>query len=147
MRPLRILIASIALALSSGAALAEDAPVVHETCGVLLQENGATRVEAVSGYNVIGAALPMQLPAGYDAVVGVHCSRAEFVIADSDHRVLTDLGVPLYLSFGDPMIVLEISSGQLRVRTVRGQLSESEIAAVQLALNRNQSILQGDLLD
>lgn len=133
----------IAALLWAGVAFAADAPV-QERCGVMVEENGASRVEAVDDYTVLGAALPLQRPRGYDRIVGVSCVRSAFVIDDFDHRVLTDLSVPFYLDFGDVLIVLEISNGQLRVRNLSGELSEAQLQAIQTALNRNQSILQGD---
>jgi len=137
------LLSLTATLLWGGAAFAADAPV-EERCGVMVEENGASRVEAVDGFAVLDAVPPLQRPHGYESVIGVLCARSVFVIDDFDHRVLTDMNVPFYLDFGDVLIVLEISGGQLRVRNLRGELSEPQLRAIQTALNRNQSILQGD---
>jgi len=115
-----------------------------ERCAVMVQSEAGIRTDFVAGFAVIGATPPLQLPAGYDQAAAIMCDRSVLIISDDDYRVITDLAVPLYISSAGRTIVLEISNGQFRARTVRGELTETEIAAVQAALNRAQSMIQGE---
>jgi hypothetical protein len=138
-----ILVLSLAL-LATAQAQAAEPRALRESCGVLIAEETGSRVVGVPGYSILDSSSPLRPPEEHPIILGVLCDRSDFGIADNDYRVLTELGVPFYLSAGEVTIVLEISNGQLRVRNIRGELTEAQLQLVQRALNRNQSIMQGD---
>lgn len=137
---LRAAIASLALFFAPATFAAE----ATERCGVLIQDGEVVRNQLLPGFSVREAELPVRLPMSLEGVQGVICGRDTLQLSDNDYRVVTDLAVPLYVTSGDRVIVLEISSGQFRARTVRGQLNEQETHQLQEALNFAQSRHQGD---
>ncbi len=70
---------------------------------------------------------------------GLLCGRDSIVPALGDERVLTQLHVPIFLSQGERSAALELSTGQIRIRLIQGQLSDPEAQAIQARLNLLQN--------
>lgn len=130
---------SIAAVLACAAAPALAQPV--ERCGVL-QRTDAERVSyiPIDGYSILLSQPPFSAPPGsVDAVV---CDRTSIFLGNNDHRVLTDLGVPLFIRNAGRVAVLEEVEGQLRVRFSQGEPSPLEAEAMRTAIDRAQVDMQ-----
>ena len=58
------------------------------------------------------------------------CDRTSIFLGPNDHRVITDIGVPLFIRSGGRIAVLEIADRQLRLRFTQGQPTPQEQAAI-----------------
>lgn len=103
------------------------------------------KIEPVSGYTITDATTPLRLPDGYPDAVAILCERSTLTIGDNDYRVLVDLEMPLFVMSSGRTVVLEMVSGQFRLELADGALTEEEMVALQVALNRAQSLSQGDV--
>ncbi len=114
----------------------------NERCAVMTESTaGVVETHFVDGFVVTGA-VPFRFPAGFENARAVMCVRDVLVIGDDDHRVIVDGGVPLYIASTGRVVVLEISGGQFRVRTARGEPTVEETVALQAALTRAQNAAQ-----
>lgn len=113
------------------------APAYQEFCGVLTHTGDSSSYVPAPGYTVLGATLPLAPPrvaaSNIDALV---CVRSSIYIGPHDHRVLTDLRVPLFIRDTNRMAVLEIAGDQLRVRFTQGQPTPEEAQALGAAIDR-----------
>ncbi len=115
-----------------------------EHCAALVRRNVQIVREDLAGYAVLNATSPFSAPTVDGELQAILCGRESIHFALNDYHVLTDVHVPLYISDGARVAVLEISSGQLRVRFANGQMNESEGQALQQSINEMQSALQGE---
>lgn len=101
----------------------------HEFCGAF-QITGPTTVDylPIPGYSVLTATPPFRAPPG--SVHALVCDRTSIFIGPVDHRVITDLGVPLFIRSSGRIAVLEIVDHQLRLRFTQGQPTPAEQAAI-----------------
>ncbi len=111
---------------------------------MMIQEGEQIHVELVPGFSVLNAEDPLRLPDGFDNVVAVMCGRTSILPITRDFRVVTDLMMPFNITSAGRAIVLEISNGQLRVRSIAGALTPDEITSIQAVMNEAQLILQND---
>lgn len=130
---IRTLAIAAALAAISTPALAQPQPV--ERCGVF-QITDAEHVNyiPIPGYSILLATPPFSAPPG--AVHAVVCDRTSIFIGANDHRVITDLGVPLFLRSSGRIAVLEIADRRLRLRFTQGEPTPAEQAAIGPAIER-----------
>ena len=128
---IRILAIAAAFAASTAPAFAQ--PV--ERCGVF-QITDAERVSyiPIEGYSILLAQPPFSAPPG--SVHAVICDRTSIFLGPNDHRVITDLGVPLFIRNADRIAVLEIADRELRLRFTRGEPTPTEQAAIGPAIER-----------
>ncbi len=130
---IRTLAVAAALACVSTPALAQQQPV--ELCGVF-QITDAEHVSyiPIPGFTILVGQPPFSAPPG--AVHAVVCDRTSIFLGPNDHRVITDLGVPLFIRNGGRIAVLEIADRQLRLRFTQGQPTPAEQAAIGPAIER-----------
>jgi hypothetical protein len=115
-----------------------------ELCSVMVESDGKLRTEPAEAYFVTGANPLLRLPEGHANVVALVCQRPTLTIGDNDYLVLTELEIPLYVRSDDRILVLEMVNGQFRVRVDNGVLTDDEASGLQAALNRAQSLSQGE---
>lgn len=130
---IRTLAMAGALACLATPAMAQQQPI--ESCGVF-QIADAERVNyiPIPGYSILLAQPPFSAPPG--SVHAVVCDRTSIFLGPNDHRVITDLGVPLFIRSGGRIAVLEIADRQLRLRFTQGEPSPEERAAIGPAIER-----------
>lgn len=107
----------------------------HELCGIM-QITDATHASyiPIPGYTILQATPPFSAPPG--AVQAVVCDRTSVFLGPNDHRVITDLHVPLFIRSTGRIAILEAAEGQLRVRFHQGQPTAEEAQALAAALDR-----------
>lgn len=122
-------------AVLSGMAAPAFAQQPVERCGVF-QITDAEHVSYVPipGYSILLSQPPFSAPPG--AVNAVVCDRTSIFIGPNDHRVITDLGVPLFIRSGGRIAVLEIADRQLRLRFTQGEPLPQERDAIGPAIER-----------
>jgi hypothetical protein len=133
---IRILAAAFALAALAAPAHAQQQPQQPlETCGVF-QIQDAERVSyiPIPGYSILLGQPPFSAPPG--SVHAVVCDRTSIFLGANDHRVITDLGVPLFIRASGRIAVLEIADRQLRLRFTQGEPTPAEQAAIGPAIER-----------
>jgi hypothetical protein len=125
---------ALAAALACAAAPATAQQPI-ETCGVL-QITDAERVSyiPIPGYSILGGTPPFAAPPG--SVHAVVCDRTSIFLGANDHRVISDLRVPLFIRNAGRVAILEAADGQLRVRFTQGQPSPVEAQALAASLDR-----------
>lgn len=129
---IRTLAIACALACMAAPAMAQQ-PV--ERCGVFqITDSEHVSYIPIPGYSILLATPPFSAPPG--SVHAVVCDRTSIFIGPNDHRVITDLGVPLFIRSGGRIAVLEIADRQLRLRFTRGEPSAEERAAIGPAIER-----------
>jgi hypothetical protein len=126
---------AIAAALACAAAAAQAQLAAPESCGVFQRTSDiSVNYIPVPGYSVLLATPPFTAPPGtVDALV---CDRTSIFIGPNDHRVITDLGVPLFIRNNGRIAVLEIADRQLRLRFTQGRPTPAEEAAIGPAIDR-----------
>jgi len=90
--------------------------------------------EAIPGFSVLLTPPPYSAPAG--SMHAILCDRTSIFIGPNDHRVITDFGVPLFISNSGRIAILEIVDRQLRLRFTRGEPTPAEQAAIGPAIER-----------
>ncbi len=134
---IRTLAMACALACVAMPAMAQRQLAVqpHELCGVFQITSPETvEYSPLPGYSVLTATPPFRAPPG--SVHAMVCDRTSIFIGPVDYRVITDLGVPLFIRNSGRIAVLEIVDRQLRLRFTRGQPTPSEQAAISEAIER-----------
>ncbi|MEZ5959124.1 MAG: hypothetical protein R3C30_01685 [Hyphomonadaceae bacterium] len=128
---IRTLAMAVALFCVTTPALAQQ----YEGCGYLRITSPET-VELVPlpGYSILTASPPFTAPPG--SLHALVCDRTSIFIGPNDHRVITDLGVPLFIRSGGRVAILEIADQQLRLRFTQGQPTPQEQAAIGPAIER-----------
>ena len=131
---IRTLAIAAALAAISAPAFAQGLPPI-ERCGVF-QITDAEHVSyiPIPGYSILLAQPPYSAPPG--AVHAVVCDRTSIFLGPNDYRVITDLGVPLFIRSSGRIAVLEIADRQLRLRFTQGQPTPEEQVAIGPAIER-----------
>lgn len=106
-----------------------------EFCGVMKNTDAThTSYIPIPGYTILHSSPPFSAPPGsLDAVV---CDRPTLFIGANDHRVLTDLGVPLFIRNAGRVMVLEVSEGRFRVRFIEGRPTAEESQTLAAAIDR-----------
>lgn len=132
---IRTLAIAAVLAVTAAPAFAQQAEPPVERCGVF-QITDAEHVSyiPIQGYSILLAQPPFTAPPG--AAHAVVCDRTSIFMGPNDHRVITDLGVPLFIRSGGRIAVLEIADRQLRLRFTQGEPSPAERAAIGPAIER-----------
>lgn len=133
---IRTLAMACALFFAAAPAMAQQQPVQpHEMCGAF-QITSPETVDYIPlpGYSVLTATLPFRAPPG--SVHALVCDRTSIFIGPNDHRVITDLGVPLFIRNNGRIAVLEIADRQLRLRFTRGEPTPQEQAGIAPAIDR-----------
>ena len=111
------------------------APQPHELCGVFQITSPETvEYSPLPGYSVLTATPPFSAPPG--SVHAMVCDRTSIFIGPVDHRVITDLGVPLFIRNAGRIAILEIADRQLRLRFTQGAPTPQEQAAIGPAIER-----------
>jgi hypothetical protein len=130
---IRTLAIAAALVCVSAPAFAQQQPI--ERCGVF-QITDAEHVSyiPIPGYSILLAQPPFSAPPG--SVHAVVCDRTSIFLGPNDHRVITDLGVPLFIRNGGRIAILEIADRQLRLRFTQGEPTREEQAAIGPAIER-----------
>jgi hypothetical protein len=130
---IRTLAIAAVLACVSAPAFAQQQNL--EMCGVF-QIQDAERVSyiPIPGYTILQGTPPFSAPPG--SVHAVVCDRTSIFLGPYDHRVITDLGVPLFIRNNGRIAVLEIADRQLRLRFTQGEPSAAEQAAIGPAIER-----------
>lgn len=118
------------------AAPAPAQPHSQDACGALSVAEGAPSLVTTPGYTVLAAIPPLAPPPGAGNFSAILCDRSSIFISPNDHRVLTDLHVPLYIRNADRVAALEFVDGQLRVRFQTGAPTPEEREALATALDR-----------
>lgn len=130
---IRTLVMALALTCVAAPAMAQQRPV--ESCGVMqITDPEHVSLIPIPGYSILLSQPPFSAPPG--AVNAVVCDRTSIFIGPNDHRVITDLGVPLFIRNGGRVAVLEIADRQLRLRFAQGEPSPEERAAIGPAIER-----------
>lgn len=120
--------------LAAGAAFAQTPS--QDACGALGVADGAPSLVTTPGYTVLAAIPPLAPPPGAGNFSAILCDRSSIFISPNDHRVLTDLHVPLYIRNAGRVAALELVDGQLRVRFQTGTPTPEEREALATALDR-----------
>lgn len=134
---IRTLAMACALACVAMPAMAQQQPAVqpHELCGVFQITSPETvEYSPLPGYSVLTATPPFRAPPG--SVHAMVCDRTSIFIGPVDYRVITDLGVPLFIRSGGRIAILEIAERQLRLRFTQGEPTPAEQAAIGPAIER-----------
>lgn len=112
-----------------------------EKCGVLFRNaSGTLENKVLPSLHLItlddGAtfSLPKDAPANVETLM---CGRESITPHANDYKALI-AGYPLNIVVDDRVGVLEVSSGQLRFRMIRGKMTEAETRSVQEFLNDSQ---------
>ncbi|MBK9672933.1 MAG: hypothetical protein IPO70_11950 [Bacteroidetes bacterium] len=106
-----------------------------ESCGVMqITDAEHVTLTPIPGYSILLSDPPFSAPPG--SVHAVVCDRTSIFIGPNDHRVITDLGVPLFIRNSGRVAVLEIADRQLRLRFTHGEPSAEERAAIGPAIER-----------
>lgn len=134
---IRTLAMACALFCVTAPAMAQQQPLhaqPHEMCGAF-QITSAETVDYIPlpGYSVLTATPPFRAPPG--SVHALVCDRTSIFIGPVDYRVITDLGVPLFIRSSGRIAVLEIADRQLRLRFTRGEPTPQEQAAIGPAID------------
>jgi hypothetical protein len=107
----------------------------HEGCGYLhITSPETVQLVPLPGYSVLTAAPPFTAPPG--SLNALVCDRTSIFIGPNDHRVITDMGVPLFIRSAGRVAILEIADRQLRLRFTQGQPTSEEQAAIGPAIER-----------
>ncbi len=131
---IRTLALAAALAAMSAPAFAEQ-PV--ERCGILRVDAERSAYSPIEGYSILLLTPPFSLPRrAREGARAVMCERTSIFIGPNDHRVITDAGVPLFITNGGRIAVLEIADRQLRLRFTQGEPTAQEQAAIGPAIER-----------
>ncbi len=134
---IRTLAMAFALFCVTAPAMAQQQPHVqpHELCGAFqIMSPETVDYIPLPGYSVLTATPPFRAPPG--SVHALVCDRTSIFIGPVDHRVITDLGVPLFIRSSGRIAVLEIADRQLRLRFTRGEPTPQEQAAIGPAIDR-----------
>jgi len=133
---IRTLAMACALFCVTAPAMAQQQTVQpHEMCGAF-QITSPETVDYIPlpGYSVLTATPPFRAPPG--SVHALVCDRTSIFLGPNDYRVITDLGVPLFIRNNGRIAVLEIADRQLRLRFTRGEPSPVEQAGIAPAIDR-----------
>jgi hypothetical protein len=123
---------AVAFAAMSAPAFAQPQPI--ERCGIFkITDAEHVSYVPVPNYSILLGQPPFRAPERASAVV---CDRTSIFIGPNDHRVITDLGVPLFIRNGGRIAVLEIADRQLRLRFTQGEPTAQEQAAISPAIER-----------
>ena len=130
---IRTLAIAAVLAATAAPVFAQEQAI--ESCGVF-QITDAEHVSyiPIPGYSILLSQPPFTAPPG--TVHAVVCDRTSIFLGPNDHRVITDLGVPLFIRNGGRIAVLEIADRQLRLRFTQGEPSPAESTAIGPAIER-----------
>ena len=85
-----------------------------------------------------------RLPEELSDTTLVLCSRSNLILETTDFLAVMGDERPLMLIGDEAKVVLEMMSGQFRMRVLAGELSELQIHTAQNAMNEAQSISQGE---
>lgn len=113
-------------------------PPPPELCGVFFVDSERATYVPVPDYFVLTAAAPLAAPVNQPRMDALICDRPALVMGPNDHRVLTDLHVPLFIRNGGRVAVLEYRDNQLHLRFSEGAPTEAEMADLRAALDRAQ---------
>lgn len=104
-------------------------------CGVFqIQDAERVAYVPIPGFSILLGTPPFSAPSG--SVHAVVCDRTSIFLGPNDHRVITDLGVPLFIRNAGRIAVLEVADRQLRLRFTQGQPTPEEQAAIAPAIDR-----------
>jgi hypothetical protein len=135
---IRTLAIAVALAVMSTPAFAQTGPV--ERCGIFKSTaEGRMAYVPIAGYSVLLLQPPFRLPQRAQATQraqAVVCDRTSIFVGPNDHRVITDLGIPLFIRSSGRVAVLEIADRQLRLRFTEGEPTPAEREAMGPAIER-----------
>lgn len=107
-----------------------------EFCGVFKNTDAEhTSYIPIPNYSILHGQPPFSAPPGsMDAVV---CDRPTLMMGINDHRVITDMHVPLFIRSGGRIFVLEVQEGHFAIRFTQGRPTPTEsqqlAAAIDLA--------------
>lgn len=107
-----------------------------EFCGVFKNTDAEhTSYIPIPGFTILHGQPPFSAPPGsLDAVV---CDRPTLMMGINDHRVLTDMHVPLFIRSGGRIFILEVQDGHFAIRFTQGRPTAQEqqqlAAAIDLA--------------
>lgn len=119
----------------------EPAPAAQELCGVLEARGETLSFTPIEGFSLLTATPPLTPPAGEaDALV---CIRAGVVLGPNDHRVISDLHMPLFIRTADRLAVLEMTDAGLRLRFLQGEPTQEEAQALSVAIDRAHAEMRG----
>lgn len=128
-------------ALQDPVAQAQVAPVPPpaEVCGVFFVDPDRMTYVPTPDYSLLSAATPLTAPPNQARVDALICDRPSMFIGPNDHRVLTDLHIPLFIRSGGRVGVMEFRQGQVHLRFSEGAPTDAERDAIAIALDRAQS--------
>jgi hypothetical protein len=125
-----------ALMLLSSAAAQTPAPELEACAALVVAADGSLSLAGEPGYRVSTAIPPLAPPPGVAAFNGILCDRDRIFIGPVDHRVLTDLHVPLYIRNNGRLAILEVTAEGAQVRFNQGAPTAEEREALAIALDR-----------
>jgi len=132
---IRSLAIAAMLAALCAPAFAQTQPI--ERCGILRAGGERSTYAPIEGYSVLLLTPPFRLPPrARESARAVMCERTSIFIGPNDHRVITDTGVPLFITSGGRIAVLEIADRQLRLRFTQGEPTAAEREAIGPAIER-----------
>lgn len=105
-----------------------------EFCGVFKNTDAEhTSYIPIPGFTILHGQPPFSAPPGsLDAVV---CDRPALVMGGNDHRVLTDMHVPLFIRSGGRIFILEVENGRFAIRFTQGRPTPQEQQALAEAID------------
>ncbi len=134
-------LACAAMVLSSASAQA-PAPELEACAALVVAADGGVTLAGQPGYRVSTAIPPLAPPLGVAAFNGIICDRDRIFIGPVDHRVLTDLHVPLYIRNNGRLAILEVTAEGAQVRFSEGAPTAEEREALAIALDlANEALL------
>lgn len=132
---IRTLVIAGVLAAMSASAYAQTQPV--ERCGILRAGGERSTYAPIEGFSVLLMPPPIRLPQrAREGARAIMCERTSIFIGANDHRVITDTGVPLFITSGGRIAVLEIADRQLRLRFTQGEPTAAEREGIGPAIER-----------
>lgn len=135
---IRTLVIAAALVGMSTPVFAQTGPI--ERCGIFKPTaEGRMAYIPIAGYSVLLMQPPFRLPQRAQATQraqAVVCDRTSIFIGPNDHRVITDIGLPLFIRSGGRVAVLEIADHRLRLRFTEGEPTQTERDAMGPAIER-----------
>ena len=132
---MRLALGALAAVLIGGVAGAAPREPSREQCYLVEQADGGRSVSAFPSLRLIrgDASAPLPpLPTGQ--YISVDCSRNSLVPAVGDYRVLKQYELPLTITSGERVAVLQIVARRLEFRPLQGHLEPEEAMTAQRRL-------------
>lgn len=111
-------------------------------CVVLSRVGDRYARAPLPGFDPVSAAAPLSVPKPEGSSALVLCRRDTILPRTMDDRVPREAGLPLALTDGRRVLMLEIVEGRLQASFRRGQAAPGEDAEIKARVDRMQAAVQ-----